>query len=186
MDNREVISYIRKHFPNTATNKVAKHLNISTYQVRTIAKKHNIRKSSSYLKSLKTELVNKRRNWYLSNIPDFNPSYFQEQILLGSLLGDGYISKGAKRSKNFYYQEHFGNRQLEYRQWKLSQLEDLGFSLNGTFLNSISHPYFTDLYPLLYENDEKILSLKLLTKCTHPIFLTTLDDGSLVLSYKYN
>ncbi|WP_404454450.1 hypothetical protein [Oceanobacillus kapialis] len=48
---------------------------------------------------------------------------------MGSLLGDGYISKGANRSKNYYYQEHFGESQREYRKWKLNILRDLTLKL---------------------------------------------------------
>lgn len=103
-------------------------------------------------------------------------------------MGDGYISKSAQRSVNFYYQEHFGSKQKKYREWKLSYLKDLGFSIKGNYLRSPSHPYFTDLHPLLYKDNVKILTPDFLTRCTHPIFLLSLylDDGSLILSYSYN
>src|SRR5690606_28637960 len=63
------------------------------------------------------------------------------------------------------------------------------FTINGNFLQSPSHPYFTELYKQLYNSTgEKILTKKFLSRCTHPFFLATLylDDGSLVLSYTYN
>lgn len=104
------------------------------------------------------------------------------------MLGDGFISRGARRSINYYYQEHFGNNQKEYRLWKLSQLKNLNFSIHGNYLRSISHPYFTDLYPQLYPNGIKSLTAEFLAQCNHPIFLSTLylDDGSLTISYQYN
>lgn len=45
MKNKETLAYIKAHFPNTPTNDVANHLNLSPFQVRSIAKKHNIKKS---------------------------------------------------------------------------------------------------------------------------------------------
>lgn len=62
------------------------------------------------------------------------------------MLGDGYISQGAERSKHYYYQEHFGESQREYREWKLKTLASLGFSISGNYLRSKSHPYFNHLY----------------------------------------
>lgn len=187
MNTQEQITYIKKHFPITSTEKVASDLNLTSSMVRTIARNNNVKKCNKYLHGLKSDLVTHRRKWYQDNIPDFTPTTFQEQIIFGSLLGDGYISKGADRSINFSYQEHFGESQREYREWKLSHLHDLGFSINGNYLRSISHPYFTNLHPSLYSG-EKVLTDDFISKCNHPIFLTSLylDDGSLMLSYQYN
>lgn len=188
MEKEEIISYIRTYFPIESTEKVAKQLNLTSNMVRTLARKNNISKSPVYLRKLKSTLVKNRSLWYESNIPEFSPSLIQEQLIFGSLLGDGYISKGAKRSTNCYYQEHFGNKQRKYREWKLNILKDLGFSINGTFLRSKSHPYFTNLHSMLYQNNTKVITPDFLNKCIHPIFLTSLylDDGSLVFSQKYN
>lgn len=75
-----------------------------------------------------------------------------------------------------------------YRDWKLQYLENLGFSIKGNYLRSPSNKYFTKLRPIFYPNNKKCLPLALLSKCTHPIFLTSiyLDDGSLVCSTNYN
>jgi|GEM_PF-475601 len=188
MEERKIIKLIQDKFPSNRTIDVAEELNLSPYQVRTIAKKNNIVKCKKYQSQLKKQLILNRKRWYEANIPVFNPTHFQEQIIFGSLLGDGYISRGGKRSVNYYYQEHFGERQREYRLWKLKKLKDLGFSMNGNFFRSKSHPYFTSLYPLLYRNGVKSLTNDFITKCTHPIFLFTLylDDGSLTISYSYN
>ncbi len=167
---------------------VAEQLNLSPFRVRLIAKRNNIVKCEKYKLQLKQQLIENRRKWYETNIPEFKPSHIQEQIIFGSLLGDGYISKGAQRSINYYYQEHFGDKQTEYRFWKLTKLKNLHFSINGNYLRSTSHPYFTKLYPLLYPNGRKSLTPDFISKCTHPIFLSTLylDDGSLTVSYQYN
>jgi hypothetical protein len=188
MDKGDLISYVKQFYPYTATKDVAKSLNLSISQVRTLAKQHNVTKCIKYKLELQKQLVVSRKKWYEDNIPTFEPTHFQEQILFGSLLGDGYISKGAERSTNFYYQEHFGEKQRKYREWKLSQLNDLNFTIKGNFLRSASHPYFKKLHPTLYPNDIKSLSKEFISQCTHPIFLAMLylDDGSLTISYTYN
>lgn len=170
------------------TDQVAQKLNLTVSQVRTIASNHNIKKCKKYLNELKDNLTKNRQRWFNDNIPTFKPSFLQEQIIFGSLLGDGYISTGSNRSVNCSYQEHFGESQRKYREWKLSYLNDLGFTINGNYLRSRSHPYFTSLYPNLYQNNIKILTKEFLTKCIHPLFLLTLylDDGSLIISYQFN
>lgn len=188
MIDERVLSYIKQHFPTTPTNQVAKKLHLSPYQVRSIAKKHRITKCPTYIKRQRKNLVKHRRKWYEKNIPDFKPTFEQEQIIFGSLLGDGYISKGAERSINFYYQEHFGEGQREYRKWKEEMLRNLNFKISGNYLRSPSHPYFTQLYNEVYKDNIKIINGTFLKKCTHPLFLTTLylDDGCLSISYSYN
>lgn len=188
MDKQYIINYVKNYFPTQSTQSVADHLHLTASQVRTIAKKYNIKKCKIYKKKLKIQLVINRKKWYEDNIPELNLSFLQEQILLGSLLGDGYISEGAARSINCYYQEHFGEKQRGYREWKLSQLNDKHFSIKGNYLRSISHPYFTKLHAQLYQNKIKTLTQLFLKKCTHPLFLATLylDDGSLIISYQYN
>src|SRR5690625_4555688 len=182
------IEYIQKNYPTNPTHLVAKQLNLSPHQVRSLAIKHNINKCEHYKRKQIKSLTKHRRQWYEANIPLFKPTHEQEQIILGSLLGDGYISRGAQRSINCHYQEHFGDKQRAYRQWKLSQLKNLGFNIKRNYLRSISHPYFTELYAQLYPNNIKSLTPHILKKCTHPIFLSTLyfDDGSLTITYTYN
>jgi|SRR5690625_212566 len=182
------INFIKKHFPTQPTEKIAKKLNLTTSQVRTIAKKYHIKKCETYKKQLITNLVRHRKKWYEDNTPQFKPSFEQEQIIFGSLLGDGYLGNGGERSINRYYQVHFGENQKKYRMWKLEQLEDLGFKISGNYLRSASHPYFTQLYKKLYPNNRKSLTNHFLNLCKHPLFLATLylDDGSLTISYNQN
>lgn len=188
MHTYKIVHYIKQFYPSTSTEKVANALHLTPSQVRTLAKKHGIKKCERYKAELKKQLIVNRRNWYKENIPTFEPSHTQEQIIFGSLLGDGYISKGAQRSINYYYQEHFGENQRKYREWKLSKLHNLNFSISGNYLRSGSHPYFKKLYPLLYLGGIKSLTSEFIAKCIHPIFLTSLylDDGSLTISYTYN
>ncbi len=188
MNNSEITAYIKDNFPINSTKLVADELKLSVSQVRTIAKKNGIKKCEIYLEGLKKQLIVNRKNWYEENIPELKFTYIQEQIILGSLFGDGYISTGAERSINCYYQEHFGENQRAYREWKLTQLKDLHFSIKGNYLRSISHPYFTNLRSELYSKNIKTATKNVLKRCTHPMFLATLylDDGSLIISYRYN
>ncbi|GKV64862.1 MULTISPECIES: hypothetical protein [unclassified Sporosarcina] len=184
----ETISYIKQHFPNTPTSIVADAVNLTISQVRTIAKKYHIKKCDLYKEELKRQLVTDRGKWFEDSIAPFEPSDYQEQLLFGSLLGDGFISNGAARSVNCYYQEHFGEGQRGYREWKLSQLRDLSFTINGNYLRSASHPYFKQLRELLYPFGRKTLDKTFLARCTHPVFFAALylDDGSLSVSFRYN
>jgi len=84
------VSFIKQHFPTTSTLEVAASLNISVNRVRTIAKKHNVKKCNNYLSQLKKQLVINQRNWFESSIPSMKPTHIQEQLLFGSILGDGY------------------------------------------------------------------------------------------------
>lgn len=182
------IDYIKQHFSQESTEKIANHLGMTSYTVRKIAKENHVHKSTVYLEKLAKEMQQKRLDWYQASIPVFKPSYLQEQLIFGSLLGDGYISRGAKRSINCHYQEHFGENQLDYRKWKLKMLEGLSFSINGNYLRSKSHPYFTDLRSNLYHDGTKTLNKHFIKKCNHIIFLASLylDDGSLVITHVYN
>lgn len=188
MDENTILSYVCKHFPTESTEKIAQSLGLNSYVVRKIAKEHNINKSPEYLHGLSIQLTNKRRKWYEQSIPTLTPTFLQEQIIYGSLLGDGYISTGADRSINCYYQEHFSPKQLDYRKWKLDNLRNLGFSIKGNYLRSTSHPYFTKLQKQLYKNGRKIVTKEFLKRCNHLLFLTSLylDDGSLIISTRYN
>src|SRR5690625_3078851 len=95
-----------------------------------------IKKCPKYLKQQRKNLVKHRRKWFERNTPELKPTFEQEQIIFGSLLGDGYISKGAQRSINYYYQEHLGENQKDYQKWKEEMLKDLHFKISGNYLPS--------------------------------------------------
>ncbi|MCF6093422.1 DNA endonuclease [Microaerobacter geothermalis] len=187
MTKNEIKKYIRDHFPNTPTEIIAKKLGLSIHQVRKIASQLKIKKDTHYLKELQKNLVSSRRKWYLKQIPVLKPTFIQEQIIFGSLLGDGGLTKGTKRSRHCSYKEHFSPNQLPYRKWKQKILSSLGFHFTHyNHLRSYSHPYFSKLYRSFYKDNLKIVPRELLPLMTHPIFLATLymDDGSLILSHR--
>ena len=86
MNQGHFIDYIRKHFPTSSTDDIAKHLNLSSFQVRTIAKRNNIVKCEIYKQQLKENLIKHRKQWYESSIPKFEPDHLQEQIIFGCLV----------------------------------------------------------------------------------------------------
>lgn len=57
------------------------------------------------------------------------PTEIEENIIIGSLLGDGSLALYG-RSKNAYYREHGCDAQIQYRLWKSEKLQRLNFSLN--------------------------------------------------------
>lgn len=113
----------------------------------------------------------------------------QIAILVGSILGDGEITKCYvyERRINNSYREHFSLGQLSYRQWKQQKLPDLLY-LRGNNLVSRSLPLMTNLFPIFYPDNKKSIPFDLLEDIRHPLFLLTLylDDGSLLISKRFN
>lgn len=116
----------------------------------------------------------------------YNLSEIEENIIIGSLLGDGSLSL-YKRSKNAYYREHVCEKQLPYRKWKYNNLNVLDFKINTNCkyakLSSHSNIYFTYLYNKFYINKIKTITEDNIKLLTHPIGLACfyMDDGTLVI-----
>ena len=70
---------------------------------------------------------------YKSRLIDFNNT--QEQILLGSLLGDGSISK--KKNQQFCYREMHSLKQEDYLYWKNKNLNFNLYKRNSKSLGKI-------------------------------------------------
>lgn len=106
---------------------------------------------------------------------------YKENILIGSILGDGTLSKYG-RSKNALYREHGTILQNEYRKWKAENL-GLKFNPQRGKIWSKSLPQYTYYYYLFYRNGKKELTQDILDRLNHPIGLMCLyfDDGSLVI-----
>lgn len=77
------------------------------------------------------------------------------QVLLGSILGDGCITKNTKKCKNYCFKEMHGPEQREYVAWKGEMLKQLGTIVCGKTrpeLFTKTMPYFTKLRELVYGN----------------------------------
>ena len=186
MPSKNLIDYLRIHYPNTDNKELAEKLNIPLSSLRTYASKYKIKKSDAFRKELSHRFHEGRKKQYLESIPKIRLNEIEENIIIGSLLGDGSIDPGPKRSINACYTEHFSPKQLAYRQWKQQKLQRLQFKIyRDRYFNSPSHPIFTDLRKLFYRDNRKILTKDILLKLTHPIGLTCLylDDGSLLISH---
>ncbi|WP_245863998.1 hypothetical protein [Fredinandcohnia onubensis] len=122
----------------------------------------------------------------------YNLTAIQQNVLIGSIIGDGEIVKLYKgtRSKNNSYREHFGIKQLDYRKWKMSFVPDLLYiTSKSNTLRSKSLPLFTELYPHFYNPaGEKVISVELLSKCTllHFSAINYMDDGTLSITSRIN
>lgn len=116
----------------------------------------------------------------------YNISEIEENIIIGSLLGDGTISLYG-RSKNAYYREHGSVEQLNYRLWKYEKLKNLDFKINTNYkypkISSHCNIYFTNLYNKFYVNRVKTITEENIKLLTHPIGLACfyMDDGTLVI-----
>jgi LAGLIDADG DNA endonuclease family len=116
-----------------------------------------------------------------------NLSSIQRNLLVGSIMGDGEITKKYpdSRRKNHSYREHYGVEQENYRIWKDSFFPELFYlSKKSQTMRSKSDPLFTELFPYFYTNHSKQIPIKLLKYCTSPYLLAALylDDGSLSIS----
>ncbi|SHH69765.1 LAGLIDADG DNA endonuclease family protein [Caloranaerobacter azorensis DSM 13643] len=188
LNEKQLISLIRKDYPDCNTKELANKLGISISKLRKIAAKYGIKKSPEYKKKLHKELMKAKKRKYNENIKNYSLNQIQRNILVGSVLGDGNLSLYG-RSKNAHYREHGSNKQIPYRKWKaqmLSQL-DFKFSKNGK-LYSPSHPIYTNLYNEFYNNKVKTITKENIKLLDHPIGLACLymDDGSLVLNVSAN
>jgi transposase len=178
------LEYIKNHFSDTKNKDIASYLNISVSTVIRTAKQYNLKKSKRFLNKLRMELMQAKKDSYERNKKEYYPTIIQQNIIVGSILGDGSLALYG-RSKNAYFREHGSEKQKEYRQWKCNQLSSLNFKLDDSGkLHSPSHPIYTNLYNSFYTSEGiKYLSKQSVTLLNHPIGLACLymDDGSLVI-----
>jgi hypothetical protein len=116
----------------------------------------------------------------------------QINVLIASIIGDGELTKLYKgsRRKNSSYREHYGEKQKEYREWKMELMNRLFYiTPKSNTLRSASSPLFTDLLKLFYNtNGNKNIPASILPFCNLPHFLAVLymDDASLSISTNIN
>jgi len=105
-----------------------------------------------------------------------------DQVILGSLLGDGSLSRWA----NTKYRAGHCNKQVDYMKWKLNVINLPGngklYPLNkntGKSTTTYTYPQLNTYYDLFYQNGKKIVTKKILDKL-QPLGLAVwyMDDGS--------
>ncbi len=121
---------------------------------------------------------------YLATIPQVSLTEKEQNIIVGSILGDGSLSF-SPRSRNAHYREHYSYKQREYRIWKMNSIDSIQFRIEkDVHLKSPSHPIFTELYNQFYYHGRKTITSANVKLLTHPIGLACLylDDGTLMIS----
>jgi len=183
-NKEEVLSFLRSHYPNEDTEAICRQLGLSKSTIWTLATRNKIHKSDEYLKMLHDQLMKAKEKKYLASIPEVSLEQLEQNIIVGSILGDGSLTY-SPRSRNAYYREHFSLKQKGYREWKLNNIHSFSFRIeNGCHLKSPSHPVFTELYKQFYIDSCKTITEENIKLLNHPIGLACLymDDGTLMIN----
>lgn len=124
----------------------------------------------------------------------------QQEIVFGTLLGDGYLRPTNGNAENHSYALSLchGEKQLDYLKWKLNEFENFvttkNFQINTrqfrgnapTYaFSTVSHPFLNEAHRICYCADgKKDISAEWLERIT-PLSLAVwyMDDGSLNKRY---
>lgn len=175
---------IIEEYPDADNKSLANKLGIKEQTLRSKASKLGVKKSEQFMKQYYLNLQQNRKIKQEENYKNYKMTNIERNIIIGSLLGNGTLSKYG-RSLNACYRENTGQSQKPYRKWKFEKLKNLDFKINSAgAIYSPSHPIYTELYELFYPNGLKILPKDGLEMLNHPIGLACLfmDDGSLITS----
>ncbi len=184
MTKEQKIKYLQEHYPNTTNDILCNHLGMSLSALQTLANRNNIHKSKEYLLENHKRLMKAKEKAYLATIPQVSLTEKEQNIIVGSILGDGSLSF-SPRSRNAHYREHYSYKQREYRIWKMNSIDSIQFRIEkDVHLKSPSHPIFTELYNQFYYHGRKTITSANVKLLTHPIGLACLylDDGTLMIS----
>jgi len=114
---------------------------------------------------------------------DIKLSSDEDQIILGSLLGDMYC--GIHHTcKNAHIEEAHSKKQFSYLYWKLEKLSSLTFNLRKTKIGALHfdsrvHPILNSYYRLFYKDGKKTVNRDILDKLDAlGIAVWYMDDGS--------
>jgi len=160
------------------------------FQQLVCTKNHNVMTKDGW-----KEAQNLTKDDYLVGFCDNLLSKNQEQILLGSMLGDGFLHKSTLKSSLRLE----NSEQPKYLKWKVDQLKCLNFKQTKCRYDSEYNLFLKNYFDLFYENDfSKELKQKtgrLYRTFSQEVFekldilglaILYLDDGSLVDSWDRN
>ena len=85
--------------------------------LRSKASKLGVKKSEAFMKEYYSRLQKNRKQKQEENYKDYIMTNIERNIIIGSLLGYGTLSKYG-RSLNACYRENTGESQIPYRKWK--------------------------------------------------------------------
>jgi hypothetical protein len=77
-------------------------------------------------------------------------SFETKQILIGSILGDGFVTRNSNKSKEYCFRVAHGYKQREYLHWKFDMLQEFKPKLSNLELFTPTHPIFTQLKKSFY------------------------------------
>ena len=119
-------------------------------------------------------------------VKEERPSFIQEQLLLGSVLGDGNLKKIHEQTA--YFREEHGSKQSSYVKWLGQELKSLisNISLRNKRGNAIIESrhllYFGDLFNIFYPYGRKIVPAEVVGKIgPRAMAVWYCGDGSLQL-----
>ena len=182
----KILSIIKEQYPSCHTQTLADQLNLSIHQLRKIVSKYKIKKNDTFKKQMYENLHDRKLEVYERNIKTYHPSQIENNIIIGSLLGDASIACYG-RSKTPYFREHGCKKQGNYRKWKSQMLKSLDFKYFPNYkypsIKSPSNPLYDDYQRMFYPKGTKSITDEVLKHFNHPIALLCLylDDGSLVI-----
>lgn len=127
---------------------------------------------------------------------DISPTLRQNSILLGMILGDGYLPKG-KLAQYAHFAVTHSVIQKEYLEWLFEELKEFiplgkirqntnkphpvsGKTYESFSFETTNHPAFEALYNIFYKNKIKIIDKQYLLDNLDPLALAVwlMDDGS--------
>lgn len=182
----EMIEIIKNEYPDSDNEILSNKLGISQNSLRWKASQLGIRKSDVFMKEYYLRLQENKKIKRQQNYKNYEMNNIEKNIIIGSLLGDGTLSKYG-RSLNACYRENTGLSQIEYRKWKAKRLANLDFKMDdgSLVINNYKKSNSITLFPqvLLYSQsftlEENILLMEYLNKTFNVEFkLSKRKDGS--------
>lgn len=126
----------------------------------------------------------RRNHWLYNDLAKQMLTDRQEQILLGSLLGDGYLNHRADRNSQF--QETHTVYQLEYLNWKQKEMYPfvdkvtIGHKKTQAQFRSKALPQLNFYRNVFYPNGKKIIPVEVLGWLDNlAVAVWYMDDGSI-------
>ena len=117
LSKEDMINIIKKEYPDADNKILATKLGIKEQTLRSKASKLGIKKSESFMNKYYIRLQESKKLKQDENYIDYKMTNIERNIIIGSLLGDGTLSKYG-RSLNASYRENTGPSQVAYRKWK--------------------------------------------------------------------
>lgn len=197
LTDSNIIQYARKHDKQCNSNLcslykhgIVEENSIKFYgQIVTVNNLDQVNLNKAYIPYFREHFgLPARRNTIITS--DFLINNVQLQVLIGSILGDGYIP----RKCNYFALLH-GIKQIEYLKWKAKQLGELIRSnikersywhkksnkiLTNVFVNTIPHRIIKDLRQEFYKPDKRPSLLYINQLNALGLAIWYCDDGSII------